>query len=276
MARLPRGDDPRLLDLIGSAVELLEIEEFRLGLLNALQDAIPADWVALSDISSDPESIVEIIDPPAPENLEAKFRRYAHQNPLIEHYRRAGDGRALRFSDVTTPDELHATAVYQQFYKPMGIEHQIAFTLPSRGRILGVVLARGDPDFSDDERDLLEAARPFLITAYRNAIRYSNLLADRPPGDVPAPAPEIESLLALGLTAHQARVLQLAATGVSEPGIATHLQISRRTVQKHGERIYRALGVHSRQEAIERAWATTQAAVAPRRVHRGGGMNPVP
>lgn len=269
-----RADDPRLLKLIDRALEPLEIEEFRRGLLNALRDAIPADWVALSDISPDPELIVEILEPPAPPELVAIFRRYSHQNPLIERYARTRGGRTLRFSDVTTAEELHATELYQQFYRPMGIEHQIAFTLPHRAdRILGVVLARRDPDFSDDERDLLDAARPFLITAYRNAISYTNLLAGRPDGDVPTPAPEIESLRALGMTAHQARVLQLAATGVSNTDIATHLQISQRTVQKHLQRVYRTLSVHSRAEAIDKAWATTQTSAAARHVHRGSAAD---
>lgn len=79
-------------------------------------------------------------------------------------------------------DELHALELYTEVYRPMGVEYQIAFTLPSvPGRILGIALSRGDRDFSDDERDLLDRSRSFLIQAYRNAARYTEALAGSRP-----------------------------------------------------------------------------------------------
>ncbi len=79
---------------------------------------------------------------------------------------------------MSSAPKRSALKIYTEVYKPMGIEHQIAFTLPhERDRILGVVLARSKTDFTDAERDLLDAARPYLIQAYRNAIRYSELLS---------------------------------------------------------------------------------------------------
>lgn len=260
--------DWRLLELIGDAIDPLEIEDFRRTVIEALRRAIPAEWIGLNDIGPDPESIMVILDPPASTDLFEKFKRYSHQNPLIQRYARTRDGRALRFSDVITSEHLHSLELYQQVYAPMGIEHQIAFTLPhGEDRILGVVLARGEPDFTDAERDLLEAARPFLIQAYRNAISYSNLLADRGSPGASAPAPDIESLVSLGLTARQARVLQLSASGVGERDIATHLQISHRTVQKHLERAYRVLGVHNRTQALAAAWASLESSADERRIH---------
>jgi DNA-binding CsgD family transcriptional regulator len=178
----------------------------------------------------------------------AAFIRYAHQNPIVARYGRTGDSRPIRFSDIVSADELHALELYTEVYRPMGVEFQIAFTLPSvPGRIVGIALSRGDRDFSDDERDLLDRSRSFLIQAYRNATRYTEALA----GARPVAAAE---LIALGLTARQAEVLRLVATGLSERDIAGRLGISHRTVQKHLERAYRAMGVTSRSAAAELAW----------------------
>jgi DNA-binding NarL/FixJ family response regulator len=155
----------------------------------------------------------------------------------------------------------------------MGIEHQIAFTLPHEPeRILAVVLARSDADFSDSERDLLEQARPFLIQAYRNAIRYSELLAAKTPRGTAETAPDLESLVALGLTHRQAQVLQLLAIDITERDIATHLQISQRTVQKHLRRAYRTLSVNDRRHATSVAWATiyTPTQTQTQRIYRPG------
>jgi hypothetical protein len=38
------GGDPRLLELIGDTIGLLEIDEFRRGLLDALRRVVSADW----------------------------------------------------------------------------------------------------------------------------------------------------------------------------------------------------------------------------------------
>ena len=257
------ASDDRLLELIGDTEGLLEIDEFRHGLLGALHRAVPADWVSLNDIGPDPNTIVAIVEPPLSAGQRERFARYAHQNPLIERYTRTRDGRALRFSDVVTPDELHAREIYTQFYGPLGAEHQIAFTLPhSKDRILGVALSRITTDFTDTERDLLDQARPFLIQAYRNAVRYSQALAAQTRSTAPR-IPEQQRLVALGLSGRQAQVLQLLSTGVAEPEIATRLGISQRTVQKHLQRCYRQLGVNNRSHASAIAWATIDTAPEP-------------
>ncbi len=255
-------ESQRLLELIGDTQGLVEIDEFRHELLNALRRAVPADWVSLDDVGPDGDTITVIIDPPIDSARHPTFARYAHQNPLVEHYDETHDGRALRITDVVTQDEFRAREIYTVFYEPLGVEHQLAFTLPhTKDRILGVVLSRNrsSPNFTDEERDLIERGRPFLIQAYRNAIRYSELLAAQPAAAVPQ-LPQLEALVALGLTSRQGRVLQLLATGASERDIAERLGISHRTVQKHLERCYRCLGVNNRSRAAAIAWDTVDAA----------------
>lgn len=65
-----------------------------------------------------------------------------------------------------------------------------------------------------------------------------------------------DSLANLGLSRRETEVLALAATGVTNPEIATALAISRRTVKKHLERIYDKLGVHTRTAAVAVAFQT--------------------
>ncbi len=246
-----------LLELIGDTQGLLELGEFRYELLHALGRAVPADWVSLNDIGPDPSSTVVIAEPPPPAELFEPFARYAYQNPLIDLYTRTRNGRAMRFSDLVTQEQLHALELYTEVYEKLGVEFQIAFTLPhEKDRILGVALSRCERDFSDEERDLIEQARPFLIQAYRNAIRYTSLLADPRRETGGQAMPRIERLIALGLTNRQAEILLLVATGAAERDIATRLTISHRTVEKHLERCYRRLGVNNRSLAASIAWAT--------------------
>jgi DNA-binding CsgD family transcriptional regulator len=242
-----------LLELIGDMQGLLDLVDFRLELLHAVRRAVPADWVSLNDIGPDPETYVVISDPVPPADLVGVFARYAHQNPLVDYYGRTRNGRAMRFSDLVTREQLHALELYKLVYSRLGVEYQIAFTLRhAKGRILGVALSRGDRDFTDAERDLLEQARPFLIQSYRNAIRYSAVLKQPDQRALPP----LDGLLALGLTQRQAEVLRIVATGASERDIARSFGISVRTVQKHLERCYRTLGVNSRSRAAAIVWTT--------------------
>jgi DNA-binding CsgD family transcriptional regulator len=65
--------------------------------------------------------------------------------------------------------------------------------------------------------------------------------------------PDVDALLALGLTRRQAEILGCAMRGWSSKQIAVELGLSRRTIEKHFEGIYARLGVGNRAEAIVRA-----------------------
>jgi DNA-binding CsgD family transcriptional regulator len=252
-----------LLELLGDVHGMLDIVEFRAGLLQALMRMVPAEWASLNDLGADPADAVIVIEPGgAPAEDRELFARLAHENPLILRYQRTQDGRAYRFSDVTTPAALRRTELYQRIYAPMGVEHQIAFTLPAApDRLLGIALCRGHDDFSDAERDLLNRARPFLIQAYRNAVEYSRVAGQAVRAETPRGSPDrgaaTVALLARGLTSREVEVLWWSAVGQSPAAIAQRLQISRRTVQKHLERAYRKLGVANRSDAAAAVWSAT-------------------
>jgi DNA-binding CsgD family transcriptional regulator len=247
-----------LLDLIGDVSGQLDLDEFRLGLLEALGRAVPSDWVSLNDLGPDPGDSTVLIDPPFPPEDHELFAGLAGENPLIAHYQRTLDGRAYRFSDVVTPAELHCLRLYREFYARIGLEHQIAFTLPPRpGRLLGVALSRRERDFTDAEQKLLNDARPFLIQAYRTAIEHTELLNAGGPGVSHRSATDslTGALTEAGLSTREAAVLALVVTGFSDEAAGEALGISPRTVQKHLERCYRKLDVVSRSGAATVAWA---------------------
>ncbi len=245
--------DGRLLELIGDVCGLLDIDELRLGLLEALHRVLPSDYISLNDIGPGPLDVVALMTPDASPELMGAWVRNAQQNPLLQHYQRTQDGRAMRFSDVCTREHLHGLALYREVYEPMGVEHQMAFTLPAGPRrVLAIALSRGASDYRDTERDLADRARPFLIQAYLNAIAYEAARTGLQPAR--AATPPIGSLLAAGLTRREAESLRLVALGRSNHHVAEALGISHRTVGKHLERGFRKLGVTDRSTAAARVW----------------------
>jgi len=242
----PRGDS-KLLDLVGQVMGLLDVDEFRRGLLGALKEAVPSQIASLNEVTRDGRLAV-VSEPEFDQEWYELFGTLVDENPLYRHYVETSVGGATRFSDVTTRVEFRKTRIYREFYALLGIEHQIAFTLPSgAGDIVAVALSRGDRDYTDAERDFLNRARPYLIQAYRNAVAYTERRAADPSGLEPA-------LVAGGLTQREAEVVASVALGGSNRAVATRLALSERTVQKHLERAFRKLGVSSRSEAAARAW----------------------
>jgi DNA-binding CsgD family transcriptional regulator len=246
---------------------MLDLDELTEGLLTALQRNVPSDFVSINDIGPDPSRVISVIRPAAPDHLYRAYGEYAFQNPLMRRYMETLDGRPYRFSDLISAAELHRLDLYRHVYRPLGVEFQIAFTLPANpGRVLAIALSRRRHDYSDDERDLLERARPFLIQAWRNAIEHTALrdeLAARPAARPAAAGLPVEALRRRGLTERQAEVVALVARGRSNRDAGAILGISDRTVQKHLENAYRQLGVAGRSAAAELAWSlVTETAAA--------------
>ena len=160
----------QLLEFVGEAYSFDGLVEFRTGLLEVLARAIPSDWVAFNEVDPDPERTFVLVAPSLSDELLQTFARLAHENPILAEVRRTGDGRPRRFSDLIDQATLHRLALYREFYRVVGVEHQVAFTLPARPPlVLGIAMCRGAEDYSAQEIDFLAHARPHLIQAYRNA-----------------------------------------------------------------------------------------------------------
>jgi DNA-binding CsgD family transcriptional regulator len=217
---------------------------------------VPAEWCALNEVPADLPHAVSLTDPPIPpemHEMHETFARLAAQNPIAAHFLSTHEGRATRFSDLLTRRELHRLELYREVYRPLRVEYQIAFTLPSGSeRVLGVALSREHRDFTVRERDLLNLARPYLIQIYRNALTHAALARRSGPGI------SLQALEALRLTNRQAQALRLLAMGYSTPDMAVVLGISVRTAQKHLQRCYQALHVNSRSAASRLAWQAAE------------------
>jgi DNA-binding NarL/FixJ family response regulator len=244
---VPASIDARLLELVGDVLGIVERDELREALLVALDRAVPSDWVSINEVGPHPADMCSVVRPALPERLHEAWAQYGNENPLIARFARTLDTRPYRFSDVITTEELHALALYRDFYAELPLEHQIAFVVSvSPPRYVGIALSRSATDFTDEERTLLDRARPFLIAIYRTAIAHGELSASA--------AVQLERLAGLGLTRREAIVLAGVARGRSNADVARDLGVSERTVGKHLQRTYRKLGVANRSQAAAIAW----------------------
>jgi DNA-binding CsgD family transcriptional regulator len=170
VAELLERDFRAALDFVGEVHDAQDLEEFRAIVLPGYRHLVPALHVSYNEIVDGDRVAAAIVEPELPDWAVAAWERHAGENPLLQRYLRTRDGRALRFSDVLSRKELRGLSLYRDFYRPLEVEHQIAFILPSTPRLtIGVALTRTAADFSERERQLLELTRPHLIQAYRAA-----------------------------------------------------------------------------------------------------------
>jgi DNA-binding CsgD family transcriptional regulator len=161
-----------VLDLVGEAHDANDLAEFRDVLLPGLRRMVPAEHASYNELRGAGEVLAAIVVPDVPLELYPVWQAHAAQNPLVARFVRTRDGRAYRFSDVMTRAELRRLPLFHEFYEPLGIAHQVAFTLPSPVPLtMGIALSRGATtgDFGEADRQMLDLARPHLIQAYRNA-----------------------------------------------------------------------------------------------------------
>jgi DNA-binding CsgD family transcriptional regulator len=163
------------LDFLGEVYDCDDREEFRAAMLPGLRRLVPAEHFSYNEIA---EVLAAIVEPELPGWAGPVWKAHAGENPILRRYLRTRDGRTMRFSDVMAQKEFRATPLFENFYRPLGIDHQIAFILPSTPELtVAVALSRGRRDFDERDRGLMELTRPHLIQAYRAAALRESLRA---------------------------------------------------------------------------------------------------
>ena len=232
-----RNRDLRAVIAGAQALEdIVDSAEFNAAILPLLDQLVRSDITSFNIVDLAAQSSeVPIIDPPDAffETAEDVLGVYGHQNPLITATR----SDAIKFSDYMTRRELHRLDIYHMLYTRISIEYQMAFRVPAPdGKVFGFALSRCRSDYSERDRAVINALRPFVEHAYARVVS--------PPQPLP---PEV-----LGLTRRQSEVLGHLSHGRSNLQIAEAMQISERTVHKHLENIYERLDVPSRSAAVAR------------------------
>jgi DNA-binding CsgD family transcriptional regulator len=164
------------------------------------------------------------------------FDRYFAAHPLVRFHAGNPQGGTHRISDSLSRTEFRESALFNEYYRRIGIDHVVAVPLfVDRSLLVSFVLNRNGRDFSDRERMLLDLVREPLAALYRHAlVRQRNIGA-------------------LPVTPREREVLEWLAGGKTDREIGEILGMSPRTVQKHLQHIYEKLGVETRTAAVMRA-----------------------
>lgn len=155
-------------------------------------------------------------------------------------------GRPFTRGDFFSARQFRETSVYSATMKPLGVDNHCAVHVPGvDGEISFFGIERnGGPDFSSEERILLEMSQSLLGSARNLALARNRSL-----GNEANPA----ALVRAGMTSREAEVLTLLAEGFSNQRMSETLSISVDTIKEHMGRILAKSGTPNRLAAA--LWA---------------------
>jgi DNA-binding CsgD family transcriptional regulator len=171
-------DEQTLIDeTVRAAAEALRLEDLRDGALEPLLRALGASGLLLYryDAQGRPEGVAGNLV----EALGVYTPELYFEDPVQDYLRRhyGPGGRTIMVPQRLDRRAYHRSAAYQDFYHPFEIEHLLGVSLndavygtPGMTGIL-ITRARSQPDFSEQERKVLEAVQPHLAAVERRSAR---------------------------------------------------------------------------------------------------------
>ena len=244
MQALAKGDVERLLRFVAEAESLGDDERpFTSDLLVELGRIVEADWVGYNELDCvRRRTLFFTVRPEDADDapLDGEGWELVKDHPVCRAHER-GDFRTLKLSDFLTQRQLHHTPLYNDWFRPYGVEHELELAIPSPQWHTRTFIwdrrGKGSRDFSERDRLVLDLVKPHLTRLWENAAAKTRAVAN---GDGEL------------LTAREREVLSWVARGKTNPQIAEVLWVSPATVRKHLENVYGKLGVSTRTAAVAR------------------------
>jgi len=147
---------------------------FRQTVLAGLLRLIPCEHASYNEIDSRTNAVVMQMQPWVSEVFALAPLLEAHfdEHPQLNHYRQSADRHVYQTTDFLSLRQFRQKGIYQEVYRHLDTEHQLACVLSELGAAedVGIGLNRKQKKFSDRDRTVLDYLRPHLIRARQNAI----------------------------------------------------------------------------------------------------------
>ncbi len=175
-ARLSHRDIGTLLGFLQGTYASRDLDGFAGEATRCLVRVVPADRFSYSEWHRRRGPARTFVEPGGVVlggALGDAYKRYGHESPLLSYYRRVRRLEVRTFSDLMTTTQYHRSRLYNEYYRHVGVEHQIVvpltLTASSTTGEVAFAISRRRPDFSERDRLMLELLQPHLLQAYANA-----------------------------------------------------------------------------------------------------------
>lgn len=222
------------------------MEEFKPALLAQIKLVIPYTYGSFIPVEIDPETQemlhgTPFCRPRAFEQVERTWLENIHKGYTI-WLSYASESTAVRDSEILSGDSRFSCPSYRELYAKHGIYDCIQMNITYAGQPMGrlaLYRTREDGVFTDQEA--------FYLRALGNHINLACWRCRRGSGVPAQAAQDLKGLVErYGLTRREEEVLALIFQDMNNEEILEKLVISRNTLLKHLQNLYRKCGVSSR------------------------------
>ena len=175
---LSSKDAAKVIGLLQQLYQQTNLAKLPAAAVSVLASLVPSDAAAFNVIYDD-DHRVEITHNAPWLNSEVARRtwaleKYIEQHPLENFFKATGSSEPVRISDFLSRKKFHDLALYQEFYKSLGVEYQIsAFLRPMDHFRIGVGVQRQRKDFTRRDQEVIACLTPHIFQAYQNAREFS-------------------------------------------------------------------------------------------------------
>jgi len=242
--RLSHSDFDLLQRTLVNLYEFRNLEELRRALPELFFKLVPADHFGLYTYEVHPVNLrARLIDrlesgPQVTGEIISLWETHFWEHPFTRYFAGAGKPTTLMWSDFYTCIQLRNSKFWDIICKALEYDRNISVPVMTLPGASGLGLGRRGKHFTERDRLILNLLRPHFNRAWRNAEVATSLqgLAARRLSD-------------FGLLPRETEIAYWVSQGKTNPEIATILNISPRTVEKHVEHILTKLGVENRASA---------------------------
>lgn len=184
--RITRQDFESVLNFVHDLYDRRALDDFADRTMSALVRIIAAERIIYGDFDVERQTARLMMQPAVVKDhdgtvdgaltgLEQNFGIH----PLFRYYLQTGDGRAQKSSQVMTKSQFQRYGESDEFTRQFGARYQMGIFFPAGPTMVtAILLTRGQRDFTERERGLLNRLHPHLEQAFRNTSSLNRLSRD--------------------------------------------------------------------------------------------------
>lgn len=227
-----------------------DMDELKRAILAQIKFLVPYTYASLMQVDIDPETqTIHHRDPFClPDSFTALEEAWIDRDYQDESLwvSRAPESIVVRSSDLNGEGRLQTT-IFRELYQQYNIYDTMSVNLAYDHRVMALLTlyrTRADGTFTDEEAFYLRALARHINYAYAS-------LAQRDDRQLRQARTMEELIETYALTRREAEVLRLVFQGRNNQEILDKLMISRHTLLKHLQNLYRKCGVSSRWDLLK-------------------------
>lgn len=167
---LDKGDTEAVLGLVEALTTVRTLDEYAVITMTGLTELIPCIDASFNEINPGAHGIRwrSVPENSRMDEYAPLFAELMHQNPLVGYFEETEDTRAMMWSDVASLDQIKKTELYQEMFRPLGVDSQMVVVLPAPpGIVVGFAVNAGAEGFTERDRAVMNTLRPHLAHHYR-------------------------------------------------------------------------------------------------------------